>query len=48
MENVNWVFGWTAKPQKYMPPLAYLGLVMIGFPLLIYLPTHWVLQLVFR
>jgi len=44
VENVNWVFGWTAQPQKRMPPLAYLVLVMIGFPLLIYLPTHWILQ----
>jgi hypothetical protein len=48
VENVNWVFGWTAEPQKRMPPLAYLGLVMIGFPLLIYLPTHLFLHLVFR
>jgi hypothetical protein len=47
VDNVNWVFGWTAEPQKHMPPLAYLGLVMIGFPLLIYLPIHLVLQLVF-
>jgi len=44
VENVNWVFGWTAEPQKRMPPLAYLGLVMIGFPLLLYFPTHVLLQ----
>ena len=48
VENVNWVFGWTAQPQKSMPPLAYLGLVMIGFPLLIYLPTHFLLQRLFN
>ncbi len=47
VENVNWVFGWTAQPQERMPPLAYLGLVMIGFPLLIYLPTHLLLQRLF-
>jgi len=46
-ENVNWVFGWTVEPQKRMPPLAYLGLVMIGFPLLIYFPTHVLLQKLF-
>lgn len=46
-ENVNWVFGWTAQPQKSVPPLAYLGLVMIGFPLLIYLPTHLLLEALF-
>jgi hypothetical protein len=48
VENVNWVFGWTAEPQTRIPPLAYLGLVMIGFPLLIYLPTHLILLRVFR
>ena len=48
VENVNWVFGWTARPQTRMPPLAYLGLMMIGFPLLIYLPTHLVLQRFFN
>jgi hypothetical protein len=44
VENVNWVFGWTSKPQTRIPPLAYLGLLMIGSPLLIYLPTHLVLK----
>lgn len=44
VENVNWVFGWGSKPQTRMPPLAYLGLVMIGFPVLIYIPTHLLVQ----
>jgi hypothetical protein len=43
VENLNWVYGWTAEPQSRMPPLAYLGVMMIGLPLLIYLPTHFVL-----
>jgi hypothetical protein len=47
VENVNWAFGWTAKPQNRMPPLAYLGLVMIGFPVLLYFPTHVLLQRLF-
>jgi len=47
-ENLNWVFGWKAEPQTSIPPLAYLGLVMIGYPLLIYLPTHLALLQVFR
>jgi len=42
--NVNWVFGWGAKPQRRIPPLAYLGLLMAGFPLVIHLPTHVLLQ----
>ena len=47
VENVNWVFGWTVEPQERMPPLAYPGLVMVGFPLLIYFPTHVLLQELF-
>lgn len=42
--NVNWVFGLGAKPQRRIPPLIYLGLLMAGFPLLIHLPTHLLLQ----
>ncbi len=42
--NVNWVFGLGGKPQKRFAPLAYLGLLMVGFPILVYLPTHWLLQ----
>jgi len=47
VENLNWVFGWTAEKQTRIPPLAYLGLVMIAFPLLIYLPAHLLLQRLF-
>jgi len=47
MENLNWVYGWKAEPQTRFPPFAYLGLVMIAFPVLIYLPTHLVLLRVF-
>jgi hypothetical protein len=45
VENLNWVYGWTSRQQTRMPPLAYLGLMMIGFPLLIFLPTHLILKL---
>ncbi|HOD36225.1 MAG TPA: hypothetical protein PLR20_03920 [Syntrophales bacterium] len=47
-ENVNWVFGPGGKPQKRIPPLLYLGLLMLGFPLLVYLPTHFLLQWLFN
>ena len=47
VENVNWVFGWRARQQTSMPPLAYFGLMMIAFPLLIYLPTHLMLLQLF-
>ena len=45
--NVNWVFGFGNKQQKLMPPLAYLGLLMVCFPVLIYLPTHLLLRSLF-
>jgi hypothetical protein len=47
VENVNWVFGWGARPQTRMPPLAHLALVMIGFPVLVYFPTHLLMQALF-
>lgn len=43
-ENVNWVYGFSARPQKRIPRLAYLLLLMISFPVFIYLPTHLLLQ----
>ena len=43
--NVNYVFGLNdAAPQSWMPELAWLGLLMIGLPLLIFLPTHFGLK----
>ncbi|NWF36565.1 membrane-associated protein [Mariprofundus sp. KV] len=41
IENVNWVHGPGGKAQHRLPPLLYLAVLMLGFPLLIYLPTHW-------
>ncbi len=46
-ENVNWVFGWGAKPQQRIPPLLYLALLLAGFPALIHFPTHLMLQRLF-
>jgi len=47
-ENINGVFGPGSAPQKRIPALAYLCLVAIGFPVLVYLPTHMLLRTVFR
>lgn len=41
-ENVNWVYGPATMPE----PL-YLALLMLGFPLLVYLPTHLILRALF-
>jgi len=46
-DNVNWVYGPGARAQTVMPRLAYLALVMIAFPVVIYLPTHLLLAHVF-
>ena len=47
VDNVNGVFGWNSQPQQRMPPLAYLGVMMVFFPLVIYFPTHLLLQHLF-
>jgi hypothetical protein len=45
-ENINWVRG-PDKMQRRVPPLAWLALLMIAFPLGLYLPTHLVLSALF-
>ena len=46
-ENVTWVHGPAGKVQKAMPAWTYLLLLMAAFPLLVYLPTHLLLQNMF-
>lgn len=42
--NVNYVHGLSDdEPQRWMPPLAWLGVCLFGFPLLLYLPAHLLL-----
>ncbi|WP_235908737.1 hypothetical protein [Roseiconus nitratireducens] len=39
--NVNYVFGMDdAQPQQWMAAEMWLALLMVGLPLLVYLPTH--------
>lgn len=47
--NINWVQGLGGEGvyQTRFAPLHYLGLLMVGFPVLIYLPTHLLLLLLF-
>jgi len=46
--NINYVYGLDEeKPQEWMPPLAYLGLLMAGLPVFVFLPTHLGLRRVF-
>jgi hypothetical protein len=39
-ENINWVYGFGNEPQTLFSAPVYIALLMIGFPLLVYLPTH--------
>jgi hypothetical protein len=43
-DNVNWVYGPGSKRQTWTSPRAYLALVMLFFPVVIYLPTHLLLS----
>lgn len=49
-KNVNWVHGPGGEGvrQKWMHPLAWVGLLMLALPLLFYLPTHLLLDLLFQ
>jgi hypothetical protein len=47
-DNVNWVYGVSGGTQKWMPAPLYLVLLMIAFPLALYLPTHLVLKRLFN
>ena len=43
--NINYVHGMSdTAAQTWMPPMAWLGVMFIGMPLLIFLPTHLVLR----
>ena len=43
--NLNYVYGFSEKaPQTWMPSLAYLGLLMIAGPIIIFVPSHFVLR----
>jgi hypothetical protein len=47
-ENVNWVFGPGRAAQTLVPRPVYLGLLMAGLPLLVFLPTHLALRRLFE
>ncbi len=42
-ENINWAFGPGTEPQTQINPLLYLLLLFMGFVVVIYLPTHFLL-----
>jgi len=46
-KNINWVFGPGSGQQKRVPAPLYLALLMAAFPLMIYFPTHVLLEMLF-
>jgi hypothetical protein len=46
--NVNWVRGHGSDAGQRLPPLVRLALLMIGNTVFVYLPTHVLLQALFR
>lgn len=47
--NINYVYGLSGEgPQQWMPPIAYLGLLLAGLPVCMFLPTHLLLGMIFR
>ncbi|MCC5828864.1 MAG: hypothetical protein JJU36_05395 [Phycisphaeraceae bacterium] len=47
-DNINWTFGLGEQPQDMLPSWLYLMLIMIAYPVLVYLPTHLLVQKVMR
>ncbi len=47
-ENVNWVYGLGENPQRILPAPLFVFLLMLLFPLAVYLPTHLLFARMFR
>jgi len=43
-KNVNWVRGFGHPPKSIVPPRWHVLLMMVAYPLVVYLPTHWLLS----
>lgn len=46
-ENVNLVYGLFGRPQTRFHPVVHVILLMLGLPILVYLPTHLLLAALF-
>jgi hypothetical protein len=45
--NINWVHGWSGRLPWGLSPRVYLLLLMLAFPIVIFVPTHLLLRTVF-
>lgn len=46
-QNINWVFGVTEVPQRWLPAPAYVAVLMVIYPTLVCFPTHLFLKRIF-
>ena len=46
-QNINWVFGPGSIQRNRLFAILYLGMLMTAFPVLVYFPTHLLLQALF-
>ncbi len=46
--NLNWVFGIGNPPQTWVSGPLYMVLLMLAYPLLVLIPTHFILKAVFN
>jgi hypothetical protein len=46
--NINWVHAWGGKDRFGLSRRMYLAVVMIAYPLAVFVPTHFVLRAIFR
>ncbi|MBC5994820.1 membrane-associated protein [Pontibacter cellulosilyticus] len=47
-ENINWVFGPGSKPQHKVPRRLYFWMMMLFYPLIVFLPSHLILKWLFN
>ena len=47
-DNVNWVYGFGKNPQRILPAPLFLIVLMLLFPIAVYLPTHLLFIRIFR
>jgi hypothetical protein len=45
--NINWVHAWSGKRPWGLSPLQYLALLMVAYPVVVFVPTHFVLRALF-
>ena len=46
--NLNWVFGIGNPPQTWVSGHLYLVLLMLAYPLIVFMPTHFILKTAFN